>query len=188
MSDKRPQPNYVRPASLNEVERKRSVDRVNQENRLMSERLRRVPPVISTKSMAEDFERHLKAEANLRRRQMKPMGLPRDLMQHGSSSRSPGRGSLFDASTYTAQQTNYSGGPASFGASASFAPQTGGEGSSSSLFASQGDSPIRSMTEFRRHVIASKKQNGSGSLATVPRGGAGGAGPGPSLEMSHAPR
>ncbi len=128
MSDKRPQPHYVRPSSLNEVERKRNVDRLNFENQLMANRLKKVPPVISKDALEEDFERHLKAEANLRRRQMKPMGLPRDMNRVENSS------SLFDSSTYAAQQSNYS---------------LGQDMSSSS--------PIRSMTDFRKHVISTKK-------------------------------
>jgi hypothetical protein len=126
MNDKRPQPNYIRPNSLNELERKRNVDKLNFENKLMSERLKKVPPVISKSLLEEDFEKHLKAEANLRRRQMKPMGLPKDM--HCASSNS-----VFDATTYSAQ-SNYI---------------LGDEHGS--------NSPIKSMTEFRKHVISSKK-------------------------------
>ncbi len=150
MNDKRPQGNYIRPSSLNEVERKRNVDKLNFENKLMSERLRRVPPVISTKSLEEDFERHLKAEANLRRRQMKPMGLPRDLM--GVSHRTAGADhSLFDSSTYSAQQMNY--------------PVHLEQHSVPHGMNPEGDSgvAIRSMTDFRRHVISVKKQSNSSS-------------------------
>jgi hypothetical protein len=155
MNDKRPQPNYVRPNSLNELERKRNVDKLNFENKMMSDRLRKVPPVISKSSLEEDFEKHLKAEANLRRRQMKPMGLPKDL-HHASSV-------LFDATTYSAQQMNYS-------------PEN--------EYGS--NSPIKSMTEFRKHVISSKKsthnmgkKNGNSiSLDNLSR----------DFELSHQPR
>ena len=137
MNDKRPQPAYVRPASLNEVERKRNVDRLNFENKLMVERLKRVPPVISKTALEEDFDRHLKAEANLRRRQMKPMGLPKDLMPHSAADHTSS--SLFDSSTYRSQQSN-------------FQPMADGS-----------TSPIKNMSDFRKHVISSKKNpHGSG--------------------------
>lgn len=167
MNDKRPQPSYVRPSSLNEVERKLNVDRLNFENNLMLERLKKVPPVISVNHLEEDFKRHLKAEANLRRRQMKPMGLPKDFHKVDVGS------SLFDSSTYTAQKSNYS---ASIGVD--------GEGS--------GDSPIKTMKDFRKHVISAKKFNNSmndSQMSYKSTGGQGkmGAAGGSAFEMDHIP-
>lgn len=161
MNEKRAQPAYVRPSSLNEVERKLNVDRLNFENSLMLERLKKVPPVISKNALEEDFQKHLKAEANLRRRQMKPMGLPKDFHKVDVNS------SLFDASTYTAQQSNYS--------------------------AMNGDasgSPIKTMKDFRKHVITAKKMNNSGggmNESQVSQGGRSHSRGGSAFELDHIP-
>lgn len=133
MNDKRQQPKYSPPPSLNEVERKREVDRVNLENKLMLQRLHRVQPTISVTKLEGDFKKHLKAEENLRRRQMKPMGLPKDML------RATDQTSLFDSATYASQHEHY--------------------GTSTSGIDAGLDSPIKSMKEFRQHVIAAKNQS-----------------------------
>jgi hypothetical protein len=139
METKRPQPKYVRLQSLNEVERKLNVDKLNFENSLMLHRLKHVPSVINVQSMEEDFKRHLAAESHLRKRQMKPMALPKDLHRVNDKS------SLFDSSTYSAQHENYS--------------QVTNENSASL----GGSSPIKSMSDFRKHVIGAKKTAGHGN-------------------------
>lgn len=135
MNDKRPQPKYSRPPSLNEVERKMKVDKLNFENKLMLQRLNKVQPTISNSSLTHDFKKHCKAEANLRRRQYKPMSLPKDLYKAKENS------SLFDSSTYLSQHQSYS-------------PSSGEKGPSPLETA---DGPIQSMSDFRRHVISTKK-------------------------------
>jgi hypothetical protein len=141
MNEKRSQPNYVKPSSLNENERKREVDRLNFENNLMVERLSKVHPVINKKALDESFEKHLKAESNLRRRQMKPLALPKDLHPNsplrgrldGNSSLSAG---LFDSSLYTTQRTQHL--------------------SNTNLSSLEG-AAIKSVSDFRKQVIANKK-------------------------------
>ena len=66
MSEVRTQPKYQRGASLNEVERKMEVDRLNFENSLLQSRIRNVAPVISRDKFEKDFKRHLHAESVLR--------------------------------------------------------------------------------------------------------------------------
>jgi len=130
MSEKRPQPKYVKPTSLNELERKLQTDKLNFENSLILNRIKHTPPVISTAAFEEDFKRHLKAESVLRRRQMKPISSPKQ----GQNSTS----SLFDNTTYSAQLMSADSGP----------------GSDLGLGAT---SPIKTMSEFRKHVISSKR-------------------------------
>jgi hypothetical protein len=131
MNERRQQDKHIRPASLNEVERKKEVDRVNFENNLMLQRLNKTGPTLSKHKLEEDFQKHLKAEANLRRRQMKPLALPRDMMH-----RVPERSSTFDASTYASQHDSFGG---------------------SSVLQQEFDPSIKSMSDFRQQVIASKK-------------------------------
>ena len=59
---------YVKPPSLNEVERKQKTDLINLDNRLLVERLKKVPPVIDVKKMKTDFDRHLKLASHMRRK------------------------------------------------------------------------------------------------------------------------
>lgn len=143
MNDKREQPKYEKPPSLNEVERKRAVDRLNFENQLMAQRLKKISPVIDNNKLEKDFKRHIKAEANLRRRQMKPLSLPKDLHQHSplrrtldSPSQMSGTGSgLFDSELYTSQHGQH-------------------------LQLDQSiDAPIRSIADFRKQVISSKRMS-----------------------------
>jgi hypothetical protein len=153
MNEKRRQDKHVPPPSLNEVERKKEVDRVNFENNLMLQRLNRIAPTLSKSQLEEDFQKHLKAEANLRKRQMKPLALPKDMY------RVKERSAIFDASTYVSQHDSGFGG--------------GGSG----LLQQDSISPIQSMSEFRKQVIATKKaanlQN-SGSRVLGESSGSGG--------------
>jgi hypothetical protein len=142
MNDKRPQPHYVVPSSLNEVERKKEVDRVNFENKLMMDRLNKMSPTLSNDKLESDFKRHLHAESNLRRKQMKPLSLPKDMYRAQENS------SLFDSATYASQHDLSSHG-ASKGDSISVLDD----------FDSV-SSPIKSMKEFRQHVISAKKISG----------------------------
>mmetsp|Transcript_16668 Transcript_16668/g.22939 ORF Transcript_16668/g.22939 Transcript_16668/m.22939 type:complete len:244 (+) Transcript_16668:15-746(+) len=139
MSEKRPQPKYVKPSSLNEVERKLQTEKLNLENSLILNRIKNTPPVISTAVFEEDFKRHLKAESVLRRRQMKPISSPKQ--GHSSTS------SLFDNTTYSAQHMTAESGP-------------------SSDLGLGGTSPIKTMSEFRKHVISSKRMQHSSSNAS----------------------
>ena len=141
MSEKRPQPKYVKPVSLNELERRLAVDKVNFENSLMLHRIKNTPPVISKAQFEEDFKRHEEAEKVLRRRQMAPPSPPKDpkSLKIGSS--------LFDEANYTAQHENISG------------PSATDLGLSSS--------PIKSMTEFRKHVISSKRMKQTNSAESL---------------------
>jgi hypothetical protein len=153
MNEKRDQPKYVKPSSLNEMERKRQVDRLNFENKLMVQRLSKVRSVISNHELEESFKKHIKAEANLRRRQMKPLAIPKDLHPNsplrnkfgegggsfdGTSSLSAG---LFDSSLYTTQRGHH----------------LNGNSLSSSNLLTADHSPIRNVTDFRKQVIATKK-------------------------------
>lgn len=153
MNDKREQPKYEKPASLNEVERKRAVDKLNFENQLMAHRLKKISPVIDNSELEKDFKRHVKAEANLRRRQMKPLSLPKDLHQHSplrrtldTSSRMSGTGSgLFDADLYTSQHGQHL------------------------QLDSSIDAPIRSIADFRKQVISTKRMGSpTGDHHTLP--------------------
>lgn len=143
MNERRAQQKHLAPPSLNEVERKKEVDRINFENNLMLQRLNRIAPTLSKSQLEDDFQKHLKAEANLRKRQMKPLALPKDMH------RVPLRSSTFDTSTYGSQHD-------SFG--------------SSSILQQDFDVPIQSMRDFRQQVIATKKaahlqsNGGSGTL------------------------
>ena len=111
----------------------------------MIERLSRTRPVINNDSLNESFKKHLKAEKNLRRRQMKPLALPANLhpnsplrnqSQHLSDSLSRNVSmSSFDSTTYLSQKSQ--------------------SGNSSGLGQLTG-SPIQNVSDFRRQVIASK--------------------------------
>ncbi|RYG98057.1 hypothetical protein EON65_51935, partial [archaeon] len=152
MNEKREQPKHQRAVSLNEPYRKRLVDRVNFENSLMMQRLSKVTPVISNHTFEKDFKKHLKAESHLRRRQMKPLAVPKD-MYRGSPVRSPStstRGqeaSMFDSSLYTTQKSS----PFMKGSSLEQLSEINA-GSSS-----MGGFPIMNVSEFRKQVIATKK-------------------------------
>lgn len=133
MNEKRAQGRHEAPASLNEIERKKEVDRMNFENNLMLSRLNKITPTLSNTKLKEDFQKHLHAEANLRKRQMKPLSLPKDMY------RVKDRSAIFDASTYASQHNSF--------------------GMSGSVLQEEFDQPIQSMKEFREQVIATKKKS-----------------------------
>ena len=130
MSEKREQPKYCRPVSLNEVERKMKVDYLNSENKLLLDRLTNVAPVIKNSVFQEDFKKHLKTESVLRRRQMKPLSVPKDMYKSSATT--------FDSQSYLLQK----------GSSI--------DNNSSEQLAK---APIQSMKEFREQVISTKKRN-----------------------------
>jgi hypothetical protein len=132
MNERRPQQKHAAPPSLNEVERKKEVDRMNFENNLMLQRLNKITPTLSKAQLEADFQKHLHAEANLRKRQMKPLSLPKDMHRVRENS------ALFDASTYASQHSTFGGG-------------------NSGVLQEEFDAPIKSMSEFRQQVIATKK-------------------------------
>jgi hypothetical protein len=154
MNEKREQPKYVRPLSLNEVERKREVDRLNFENQLLASRLNKVAPVINNGVFQKDFKRHLKAESNLRRKQMKPLSLPKDLHPNSplrktttaSDDYSNTSSSLFDSGLYMSQKGQHLLG-------------SNIEALQALDLQNEKDSTIRSVTDFRKQVIAPKKVN-----------------------------
>lgn len=153
MNEKRSQPKHIRPLSLNEVERKREVDRLNFENQLMASRLNRVAPVINNKQFERDFKHHLKAEANLRRKQMKPLALPKDLHPNSPLRKTTSTdefthtsGALFNSGLYVSQKGQHLQGT-NIDALRSFETE-------------ERDGSIRSVTDFRKQVIAPKKMNG----------------------------
>lgn len=142
MNEKRKQPTYSRPASLNELERKRQIDRVNFENKLMIERLSHTRGVINNEDLKESFKKHQKAEQNLRRRQMKPLSLPKDFNPNSSFQResklnpSQSISTGFDASSYITQRY---------------------DSSSQDNVKIIEPSPIRTVADFRKQVISTKK-------------------------------
>jgi hypothetical protein len=135
MNERRGQSRHSMPVSLNEVSRKREVDRVNFENNLMLDRLNGIAPTFSKGQLEDDFKKHEAACANLRKRQMKPLSLPKDM-----TGRVKAQSTLFDASTYASQHDSF-----------------GGSKGGSNVLETEFESPIKSMKEFRQHVIASKK-------------------------------
>ena len=148
MNEKRAQKKHDPPPSLNEVARKREVDRMNFENNLMLARLNKIAPTLKNSKLEEDFKKHLHAEANLRKRQMKPLSLPKDLYRVKEHS------ATFDSSTYASQHNSF--------------------GKSGSVLQEEFDQPIQSMKEFREQVIASKKKSAlsqSGSSVMMMGGG-----------------
>eukprot|EP01038_Epipyxis_sp_PR26KG_P016082 gene16082-21843_t len=148
MAENRLQPKHERPPSLNEVGRKREVDRNNFENRLMIHRLKTVPPVLDRSVFEKDFQHHLKASQNLRKRQMKPLqlpnGSPENDMRHKLED-TP----LFDTGKYSLQKNSL---------------LEMNDNNYDNINDMNG--PIRSMSDFRREVIAPKKvlPNTSGRL------------------------
>ena len=134
------QPKYEKPHSLNETERKLKVELINLDNSLMLTRLKKVPPVIEKKEFEEAWKRHLEFQAHMKR---KSHNIGKSGKGKGDQSGSLSAGELglsttFDSSSYLNQQQSllFEGGVG-----------IGGSGSS----------PIRSIAEFRKHVISKKK-------------------------------
>ncbi len=155
--------NYNKPPSLNENERKMKVDLVNLDNRLLHERLTRVKPVIDRKKIEDSFKRHLEVGSHMRRKFMgggkkKKGGSMSKKGLHGSTMNVD---SMFDSQSYAANQ---SANLKSLG------------GDSLSLGSALG-SPIKSMAEFRKHVISKKQAESRGHFEEgAPSGPAGGSG------------
>jgi hypothetical protein len=163
MVTKRNQPKYERHPSLGETGRKLEVDRVNMENNLLLHRLKTVGGVINRTEMERAWSRHLKIGANMRRKQLPA----HDHNPHNSKSGvSKTVGSTFDSASYLSQLE---------GSVAEGSMEMGGEQTS----------PIRTMSEFRKHVISSKKmaalQEQSNQRAGLGQGQSGGGG----FEMTH---
>lgn len=122
------QKKHVRPASLNETERKLEVDRINLENGMMAQRLQTMEPIIKVKALERDFRKHLKIGSQLRRRQLKPLNLSHEAPETQSKT--------FDNDSYALKHAASNG------------------------IILQGiaeDGPVRSIAEFRRHVISTKR-------------------------------
>ena len=134
MVSERQQPKYERHPSLGETGRKLEVDRVNMENNLLLHRLKTVSGVINRSEMERAWARHLKIGANMRRKQMPA----HDHFEKSSTLKSKSNtvGSTFDSASYLSQLEG----------SVAEGSMDGGQ-----------SSPIRSMSEFRKHVISSKK-------------------------------
>lgn len=112
--------------SLNEVERRLEVDRINNENKHMTDRLNKISPILDHRRMEDDYKFHAKVSSQLRRRQMHIISASPEL----SKIKSP----TFDSSTYMAQNV-----------------------SSTMLDGMDMAAPIQSISDFRKHVIATKK-------------------------------
>ncbi len=130
MTTKRSQGRYENTNSLNEVERRLEVDRLNMENRLLSERLSTVPATIPIKKMEHDFQKHLQVMEKMRRRQMKPLACAAGLSNHKPT---------FDSETYIGQNLT--------------------AGSTLQSTGLDIASPIQNMSDFRKHVMSTKKLN-----------------------------
>jgi len=133
MVTERRQPHYERHPSLAETGRKLEVDRVNMENNLLLHRLKTVSPVLDRSEMQRSWARHLKIGANMRRKQLPS----HDHMENKKSKASRTVGSMFDSASYMSQLEGS-------------VAENSAEGGLSA-------SPIRTMAEFRKHVISSKK-------------------------------
>lgn len=171
MVTNRGQPKYERHPSLGETGRKLEVDRVNMENNLLLNRLKTVSGVINRKEMERGWARHLKIGANMRRKQLPA----HDAAHNAKSKRAPSQtvGSTFDTASYLSQLE---------GSVAEGSLEGGGASS---------NSPIRSMSEFRKHVISSKKMANSGNSDTGGGVGVGGmsrSGVSTDFEMTHQAR
>lgn len=136
MASHRPQQKHERLPSVNETGRKLETERVNFENNLLLTRLKTVAPVLNRQKMEKDYARHLHIAANMRRKQLPSFPVGGD---HGGKERgkeaSKTAGSTFDGGSYIAQS--------SYGME-----DEDGAG---------GGSPIKTMAEFRKHVISTKK-------------------------------
>jgi hypothetical protein len=167
MVTERKQPKYERHPSLAETGRKLEVDRVNMENNLLLHRLKIVNPVLDREEMERSWKRHLKIGANMRRKQMPSHD---HIMDTKKKSPSKTVGSTFDSASYLSQLEG------------SVAENSAEDGTSGS--------PIRTMAEFRKHVISSKKlANKNLQETSIGIGGSGiGAVKDKTFEMAHAPR
>jgi hypothetical protein len=172
---------YVDPPSLNENERKMKVDLVNLDNRLLHERLTKVKPVIDRKAFEESFQRHLTVKHHMRKKFIsKSKGKGKDKGKGGSGSQ-VNVDSMFDSKSYGANQSGT-------------IKDLGGD--SLSMGSALG-SPIKSMAEFRKHVISKKQAEARGVFEegslTGPGKSTGGPkfeniNTAPAFEMTHNPK
>jgi hypothetical protein len=141
---------YKPPPSLNESERKMKVDLVNLDNRLLHERLTKVRPVIDRKAFDESFQRHLTVKSNMRK---KMLAASPTKSQKGKKKGLHGAnmdiGSMFDSTSYAQNQGS---------------TISGLGGDSQTMGSALGGSPIKSMAEFRKHVISKKQAEARGHL------------------------
>jgi len=135
MTSSKPQEKHTIPQSR--AFSKLEVDRINFENKLLNSRLRTVTSTFDLDGMREDFERHKKVSDHLRRRQIKPLGHKDGTSQKNDTFN--GEGSFDSGSYLSAQSSNVL--------------MNGGSIAEGSLV----DSPIKSMAEFRKHVLSTKK-------------------------------
>lgn len=161
MNEKREQPQYKKSQSLNEPYRRRQVDKINLENKRLAERLQKTQSLISNKKFENDYKKHVAAESNLRRRQMKPLAIPKDLYSgspiRGSSSGLASSSSNMNISSeYITQRTQYLRDSSSL-ETLGFHTTNGAEGFSNS----DGSPVIQSVQDFRKHVLSKKKMNKS---------------------------
>ena len=168
MVTERKQPKYERHPSLAETGRKLEVDRVNMENNLLLHRLKTVSPVLDRSEMERAWARHLKIGSNMRRKQLPSHDHVEPKSKVGGTSRTVG--STFDSVSYMSQL----------------------EGSmAENSIEGHSENPIRTMAEFRKHVISSKKLANLGKSTGSPESGGGtmgGSGQprgGQSFEMTH---
>ena len=139
-------------SSLNERERRQIINKVNVDNKVMLSRLQGVGPRISKKEFEDDFLKHLQSKETLRRKlrmagpQSSPSKSRGDSVGVGGGGGGSGVGDdstvnpSFNAEAYLAR----------FGTSVS--SSAGGSGGGGG-----GPAPISSISEFRKQVIASKK-------------------------------
>ena len=155
---------YVDPPSLNEDERKMKVDLMNLDNRILYNRLKTVKPVISNAEMKEEWKHHERVRSHMQKKYKPPPyhNTPakakakekamkeRKNKKLAASSSTLNVDSMFDSATYTNNQGE----------------KLKDMGGSIDTIGMATGSPIKSMAEFRKHVI-SKKQAANRGHAPV---------------------
>eukprot|EP01041_Mallomonas_annulata_P013534 gene13534-28697_t len=140
MTENRKSDKQVKIVSMNERERRKFVERVNKENKVLAQRLEHMAPMLSGKKLEEDYKLHQKRVDTIKHK--------RYTMATSSLSKSTAQddpwGSTFDADSYLSQRLSRS-------------RSDGGRLSPDNGFSGDGDSPIKSMAEFRRHVITKRR-------------------------------
>lgn len=142
--------------SLNEIERRHETSKLNYENMMLMERLKTVPPVIDRERQDKDFMRHKVVGGQLRRRQLQPL----DAMEPISPSKSKSLigNETFDAQTYLTHQSSGAFLPNSSSIASDFGSSLGGQGPLSGGVMADGSLvPMKTMSEFRKQVISTKK-------------------------------
>lgn len=141
MAEDRHQENHPPASSLNERERREYIDGVNRRNKVMLERLSNIKPVLKKDKMLEDFKLHKKIGSQLRRQRfgvVEPKKhSPAKLATVNQSQTSS---KAFDADSYITKFMSES---------------------------SMHDNPITSISDFRKHVISTKRLQGSTSMQSM---------------------